>query len=525
DRPGRSFLRTGDLGFLHDGELFVTGRLKDLIIIRGRNLYPQDLEKVIERSDPALRPGGGAVFAVDVDGEERLVVVHEREIRSEAAVEAIAEAVRRAVSEEFQVQVYEVVLIRAGTIAKTSSGKIRRGACRQAYLEGALDCFGNSRLQATAVEMPVLAIPREALTVLDDGERQEFLLAYLLDQTAELLRVPVSALDRDKPLGGLGLDSLSAMALRGRIEDALGVGPGLSELLEGPSLEAVATDLLERLRQDPQGVPGEVLRSGAGTGDHPASQGQRSLWFLHHLAPESAAQNLFFAARVLSPVDPAALESSLQALSDRHAALRTTLHPVAGDPVQRVHRRLAVDFEHRAVPSWSEEAIQDYLAEEAHCPFLLDRGPLLRVRLLSGGAESPWLLVAVPHVTLDFWSLEILLEDLARLYAAAVQGVPVELPPVEHQYPDFSRWQAEMLAGPRGERLWEYWRDRLEDSSPVLALPIDRPRRASHDRPGALLRFSLDRDLSARLAALARARRATLYMCVLAAFHSLLTRY
>jgi acyl-CoA synthetase (AMP-forming)/AMP-acid ligase II len=139
------FLRTGDLGFLLGGELFVTGRLKDLIILRGRNLYPQDIELTAERSHPALRPGCGAAFSVDAEGEERLVIVQELERRAGAAEdsgdegrEEIAEAIRAAVAREHEASVYDVVLLRFGTIPKTSSGKIQRQACRAAYRRGEL---------------------------------------------------------------------------------------------------------------------------------------------------------------------------------------------------------------------------------------------------------------------------------------------------------------------------------------------------------------------------------------------------
>ncbi|HYG65657.1 MAG TPA: fatty acyl-AMP ligase, partial [Thermoanaerobaculia bacterium] len=142
---GPPFLRTGDLGFLAVGELYVTGRIKDLIIVRGRNLYPQDIERTAEGAHRALRPGGGAAFSVEVDGEERLVVAAEVERRSESEAPRAAAAVRRAVVEEHEVQVHEVVLLAAGTLPRTSSGKVRRGACRAAYLAGGgLEVVGRS---------------------------------------------------------------------------------------------------------------------------------------------------------------------------------------------------------------------------------------------------------------------------------------------------------------------------------------------------------------------------------------------
>jgi acyl-CoA synthetase (AMP-forming)/AMP-acid ligase II len=133
------FLRTGDLGFFLDGELFVTGRLKDLIILRGRNLYPQDIELTAERAHSALRAGCGAAFSVDIEGEERLVIAQELERGAEnVSPDEINEAVRAAVARDHEAGVYDIVLLRLGTIPKTSSGKIQRQACRAAYRRGDL---------------------------------------------------------------------------------------------------------------------------------------------------------------------------------------------------------------------------------------------------------------------------------------------------------------------------------------------------------------------------------------------------
>jgi acyl-CoA synthetase (AMP-forming)/AMP-acid ligase II len=143
------FLRTGDLGFVHGGELFIAGRLKDLIIVDGRNHYPQDIELTVEGSHPAFRAGCSAAFAVDVGGMERLVVVAEADVGARpdtgAAAEAgdlaniISRAARRAVAVDHDIELHEVVLLRSGAIPKTTSGKIRRRACREGWTAGSLE--------------------------------------------------------------------------------------------------------------------------------------------------------------------------------------------------------------------------------------------------------------------------------------------------------------------------------------------------------------------------------------------------
>jgi len=142
------FLRTGDLGFLKEGELFVTGRLKDLIIISGRKLYPQDIELTVEQSHPSLRPASCAAFSVDGIGEEHLIVVAEIEpryqpsLRQSLDVEEVVRSIRRAVAEEHDVRVHTVVLLRAGHIPKTTSGKVQRHACHTGFLKGTLETLG-----------------------------------------------------------------------------------------------------------------------------------------------------------------------------------------------------------------------------------------------------------------------------------------------------------------------------------------------------------------------------------------------
>ncbi len=131
------FLRTGDFGFVHDGELYVTGRLKDLIIVGGRNHWPQDLELTAERAHPSVRPGGVAAFAVTIDGEERAVIVAElSDPAAEAA--AVTSAIRLALVENHGLQPQRVQLVPPRSLPKTSSGKIQRRACLAAYLAGTL---------------------------------------------------------------------------------------------------------------------------------------------------------------------------------------------------------------------------------------------------------------------------------------------------------------------------------------------------------------------------------------------------
>jgi acyl-CoA synthetase (AMP-forming)/AMP-acid ligase II len=140
------FLRTGDLGFMQNGEVFITGRLKDLIIIKGRNHYPQDIEYVVEQSSPIIRAGCSVAFSIDAAHEERLVVVAEVRIPQNGLtpgeivqkIDETTKAIRRNVAETHEITVHQVVLVKVGEVPKTSSGKLQRRACRTRYLAGSL---------------------------------------------------------------------------------------------------------------------------------------------------------------------------------------------------------------------------------------------------------------------------------------------------------------------------------------------------------------------------------------------------
>jgi acyl-CoA synthetase (AMP-forming)/AMP-acid ligase II len=143
----KHFLRTGDLGFIKDGELFITGRLKDIILIQGRNHYPQDIELTVENSHPALRASCGAAFAVEFKGEEQLVVVQEveRSYLRQLDVNEVVGNIRQAVAAEHDIRVHTVLLVKTGTVPKTSSGKIQRQACRQNFLHNTLNLLTSEK--------------------------------------------------------------------------------------------------------------------------------------------------------------------------------------------------------------------------------------------------------------------------------------------------------------------------------------------------------------------------------------------
>jgi len=228
------YLRTGDLGFFDDGELFVTGRLKDLIIVRGRNHYPQDIEHAVEDACGLVRAGSIAAFAVDVEGRERVVVVAELERgrRDPAEIASAFEAIRRRLATEHELSVEAIVLVRPNSVPKTSSGKIQRHACKRQFLEGSLEVVEQhvawlaAAAPAAAPEAPRLARQRPV----GEGSRghrperdlPQDVVETVFDHVRRIAKERAGNLTLDTNIVELGLDSLERMEIVASLEEAFG---------------------------------------------------------------------------------------------------------------------------------------------------------------------------------------------------------------------------------------------------------------------------------------------------------------
>ncbi|WP_194905548.1 non-ribosomal peptide synthetase [Catenulispora rubra] len=479
-------VRTGDLGFLHAGGLYVTGRRKDLIIVRGRNVAPDDVELAAGRAHSALRPGCGAAIAVEAGAEEQLAVVHEVQGPKPLPLAEIAAAVRTAVLGEQGVAVSRVVLLGKGGLPKTSSGKVRRSECRRALAAGELSVLFDDGAEPE---------PGDISSATDD---------VLRELAAEVLGVAKEELGSDVSLAAFGLESVKAAELA-VLAEAAGLRLSLPELMSGADLRTLA---------------GSAIAITAGQTVEPTdalTEGERAMWFLHRLAPDSTAYHLGHAVEIAGPFSATRFGEALNSVVGRHAALRTRFGLRDGEPY-RIVGEPSVDWASIAFDADVDTAIQGLIDE----PFDLESGPLWRIRHWQLDDERHILALAVHHITADLWSLTALVRELLGTSRPSNGSAPAVADPTMAAAVHSERTY---LATPEARQALDRWRDRLADLPESLDLPTDRPRPAVQSFRGARHHFDLPSETARAVEALAAAERVSPYAVLLTAYAWLLHAY
>ncbi len=519
------YLRTGDLGFVHDGELYIAGRLKDVVIIRGQNHYPQDIELTAFESHEAFMPNGAAVFTVEENGEEQLVVVLEvrrTHLRS-MDPDALARAIQQAVVTQHELQVRSIVLIKPGQLPKTSSGKVQRQACRRQFIEGTIDALARIDKAAPA-SGDSASFDREAWQALPAQGRAALVENYLAALFEAHAGLAAGEMRRDVPAIGYGLDSLALTRIAARVADDTEVALQVQHLFEYESVRALA-GFVDAALADPAGRRQHIVpRAGeARRQPQPLSFAQQRMWFLMQYEA-SALYNIAGALEIRGSLDVPALDRSFQEILRRHDALRTRFVMHGDEALQVV--RADVDWELSVVDmsDRSQAEVDEAVAAELLYVFDLSQDNLFRATLYRRPDGAHVLALCMHHIVSDGWSVGVLMRELAALYDAFHYGRALPLAPLPVQYADYAAWQHAWLRGAVLERQENYWRAQLRDVTP-LNLPTDRPRPARPSHAGGGVAVQLDAQLTAQLKALAREQGVTLYMTLLAAFGALLHKY
>jgi amino acid adenylation domain-containing protein len=494
--PGARLYRTGDLArFMADGQLEFIGRVDHQIKLRGFRIELSEIEQQLEQH-PQVQAVAVMLHEAS-SGDQRLVAY----VASPGENAPSASVLRQFVQQRLPEYMVPSTFVVLEQLPLTPNGKLDRRALPDPSLHDAalMSSFVAPR---TPTEETIAGIWAEVLGLEQVGIHDNFFAR--------------------------GGHSLLATQVMSRLNAALAVDLPLRTLFEAPSVAELSREATRRQAAGPA-LTAPPLVLVPRTEELPLSFAQQRLWFLDQLEPGSAAYNLPGALRLCGPLDVVALERSLNTIVARHEALRTSFPTHDGQPHQQITPTLHVALpviELSAVPQATREAeVRDHVLREAQQPFDLATGPLLRTAVLRLTPEEHVLLVTLHHSIADGWSLGVFIRELTACYAAFVAGQVPTLPTLPIQYADYAVWQRTWLQGAVLDEQLGYWRSRLADAPPLLALPTDHPRPPVQTFNGAFHAFNIPPQIADAVMAVSAQEDATLFMTLLAAWQALLARY
>ncbi len=504
------WLRTGDLAFLRDGSLVVTGRLKDIIFVNGQNFYPHDIERVLEEIE-GLETGrvvAAGAFNNETKEEEIIIfVLYKKKLEDFLP---LASRIKLLLKEKIGLFIRHVVPIKK--VPKTTSGKVQRYKLADMYQGGS---FSEELSKIEELKAEIAATENNALTYSDTEE----LVIKLCRDTFKNNNIDING-----SFVELGINSLKLTSLASAIHEHLNVEIPLKDMFQISTVRELAEYISDYHEQSIY----SSIEAVAGNPEHPqgcfeASSAQKRLYVIDQIDTDTIGPNTGYnmpeALLIEGELDIAAMEQAFRTLIKRHESLRTSFTTIDGEPIQRIHDN--VDFKISCFKT-TEDKVNDIMRDFIR-PFTMDVPPLFRVALIEIAANKYVLVLDMHHIISDGWSVMVLIKELLLL----LEGE--SLPDLEIQYKDFAVWQNKLFKSDEMQKKEEYWLKRFEVKDggklPVLNIPTDFPRPSNKSYEGDRLVITTGRELIDALNKVAEITSSTLHMVMLAAYTILLSKY
>ena len=485
------WLRSGDLGFIEDGNLHVVGRIKDLIIVDGVNVSAEDIETAVIASNPQLVALGA--FPIDTTRGERIGLAIELGRLSGDQQARFCARVRAEMAESGGFPVERILLIRPGLLPRTTSGKIQRHAIQRAFVEGKLPVLFDDGAPTT----PTLSPRRKPA----------------LDALIEAVQEATGHTDvcpEDK-LPDLAVSSIDVTRIIALVRESTGVVLKHPDVFDATDLRSLSGKIEERHPE----LPFQEIAPGSGRNSGRISHSQERMAFLNRMDPSSAAYHVFGALELRGPLDVGCLEKAYQHFLSCHPILRTRSSEHDGQPVMHFDRPTMPITKHSG-------EVNEVLTQLAKRPFDLAEEPPIRVCLIDAGTNLHVLGLCAHHIVADGWSARILATELAKNYETYRSGGTPETPTTDPDFIDYAAWQRKRIDDGAADTQIDYWKAHLDGHSGRLELVTDfnRPPNVSSD--GSAVLRDLSPDLEQAITKLARECRTTPFVVKFAAWLMLL---
>ena len=499
------WLSTGDLGFVKNGRLIVTGRAKDVIFVNGQNYYAHDIERVCEQVEGIElgRVVACGVFNTASQKDDIIILVLFKKKLTHFV--ELAVSLKNHIYSKMRLEVAHIIPVK--DIPKTTSGKIQRYKMAERYEKGEYDL--------AIKELEVLLYEQQALKVTDapEGATEEELARIC----QEVLHI--NAIGRNDNIFEQGGDSLKATILASKIHKHFGKEINLEDVYSYQTIRELAEFIDRSEKREYISIPTVKMNTY-----YTVSPAQKRVYALDKIEGAGTSYNIPAAMMIEGALDVQRVEEVFKAIINRHETLRTSFEVIDGQPVQRVHEQVDFSMEMLYIDELedSEQNIKrkiDELARKFIRPFDLSKAPLIRVGLIRVSDMKHVLMVDMHHIISDGTSMGIMVKEFDSLFRG------VQLQELSVQYKDYAQWKQDSLMKGSLKEAEEYWLSKFSGEIHVLSMPLDFQRNAVRSFEGDRIRFGIDKHLKHRLKKLAASRGVSLYTLLLAAYNVLLSKY
>lgn len=511
------WLKTGDVGFLKDGQLIVTGRIKDIIFINGQNYYPYDIERVLEELE-GIELGKVVVagnFNRDIQNEEIIVFIR---CNKNDNINLLTFKIKEYIRIKMGLFIKDVIAVKK--IPKTTSGKIQRYKLIELYnaRERVNKSFFIEESKKDTTAGKVISDPLDKTMdkneIITNIQGQYKLITHeLIVSCKDILHK--NTITSEENLYELGMDSLKITSLISLIQEKFNVDIQYYEMFKLNTISEVAKHIMEyNLKPYEVNIQNYTL-------DHrykyyQTSAAQKRIYIAAQMEEKSIGYNMPEAILIEGDINPIKINKAFKAIINRHEILRTSFELIDGEPLQSINYNVDFDIEYYEASNDKVNRIIDQTIK----PFDLLKAPLIRVVLIKIEECKAVLLIDMHHIISDGWSMMVLLEELFMILEEK------QLPKIEMQFKDFAKWQNSILKTKEMEVKKNYWLSKLGNNDiPVLNFPTDFKRSNKKSYNGGRITVLSNKDIINNLNSIAIKNSTTTYMITLTAYYVLLSKY
>ncbi|WP_298422717.1 non-ribosomal peptide synthetase [uncultured Kordia sp.] len=498
---------TGDLGYIDNGELVLTGRIKDVIFINGMNFYGHDIEFKLAAKNEELELGKVIAFGFydEIEKTQKLGAFIQTRKKADALLE-LATLANETVSSIFGINISKIIPVKK--IPKTTSGKLQRFVLEQQFLNNE---FTEQIIQLDGATPKTNAVETNTKNPEDPEDPSRRLLPKITTAWKQI--IGLKEIDQTKTFFESGGSSLKAAELAIKLSNEFDIQLPVEIVFEYPLTTTLAKEINRLINEKPTVSLKEEITNYQEF--FPLSSAQKRLYYLYKSNPTSLAYNIPIALSISGDLDKEKVENVLKTIIQRHASLRTTFVEEGMIPTQKIHENIPFSITYEEVPE--KEIAQKTKAFVK--PFDLQKAPLIRSGIFKHESKKYTWIIDIPHMISDGLSMSVLYREFVQLYNND------EVSTIDFNIQEYITKEDQFRNTKSYETQASYWKEKFNDSIPVLDLPLDNERPIEKSEKGNRIPFQLDAEITQQIRALAKEQNVTPHTLLLSVYSILLSKY